>query len=117
MATQILSKRKNLMLSLVGIFSAPVFVFVFCVGVLFVQFVTACAMRPILLWCIVFRVSTGLEIGLQWNFDLFLKKKTVKKIAHEHELQELLNSNFELTLVTTLTNDKYPMSHAPLYVN
>ena len=74
-------------------------------------------MRPILLSFIFLRMAMGLEMGLQWNFDLFLKKKTVKKIAHEHELQELLNSNFELTLVTTLTNDKYPMSHAPLYVN
>ena len=61
-------------------------------------------------------MTMGLKTGLQWDFDVLLKKKTIQKIAHEDELQELLNNNFELTLVTTLTNDKYPISHAPLYV-
>ena len=73
-------------------------------------------MRPILFSYLLMRLITALDTGLQWDFNIVLKKKVVQKIEHEDELHELLNNNFELTLVTTLTNDKYPVSHAPLYV-
>ena len=73
-------------------------------------------MRPILFSYLLMGIITALDTGLQWDFNIFLKKKVIQKIEHEDELHKLLNNNFELTLVTTLTNDKYPVSHAPLYV-
>ena len=73
-------------------------------------------MRPILFFYLLTGIITALDTGLQWDFNILLKKKVIQQIEHEDELHELLNKNFELTLVTTLTNDKYPVSHAPLYV-